>query len=213
MQVSFPIIGPGGKQVVFMTHSGETYVIGMDGSSLRKLADKNSGGGSLSPDGNSIVLTLANEHRSDEDKNVWQLKTLDLRNGSVVQVPDSHGRVGVFWIDQDTLVAVNEDFNQLLTFSFKSGKWTELASGAIVNWMPSPDGQYIYYSTGGPEPKAMRVRLSDRKIEEIVSLKGLRRVVDTVDFSTQISVAPDGSPVFTRDLGTKEIYSLTVKWP
>jgi len=33
------------------------------------------------------------------------------------------------------------------------------------------------------------------------------------DGNTQISVAPDGSPVFTRDIGTQEIYTLTVKWP
>jgi hypothetical protein len=59
----------------------------------------------------------------------------------------------------------------------------------------------------------MRVRLADRKVEEIVSLKHFRRVVDTVDYSTQISVAPDSSLVFTRDLGAQEIYSLTVKWP
>jgi hypothetical protein len=42
-------------------------------------------------------------------------------------------------------------------------------------------------------------------------LKNLRRVVDW-EGSTQISVAPDGSAVFTRDIGTQEIYALTVRW-
>jgi len=32
------------------------------------------------------------------------------------------------------------------------------------------------------------------------------------DSNTQIIVAPDGSAVFTRDIGTQEIYALTVKW-
>jgi WD40-like Beta Propeller Repeat len=32
-------------------------------------------------------------------------------------------------------------------------------------------------------------------------------------FNTRIGVAPDGSAVFTRDIGTQEIYALTVKWP
>jgi hypothetical protein len=59
----------------------------------------------------------------------------------------------------------------------------------------------------------MRIRLADRKVEEIASLKDLHRVVDPVDGDTQLSVAPDGSPVFTRDIGTQEIYALTVKWP
>jgi hypothetical protein len=59
----------------------------------------------------------------------------------------------------------------------------------------------------------MRVRFADHKIEEIVSLADVRRVTDPIDYNTQISVAPDGSPVFTRDIGTQEIYALTVKWP
>jgi hypothetical protein len=56
--------------------------------------------------------------------------------------------------------------------------------------MPSPDGTYFYYTTGGSDPKAMRLRLADRKIEEIASLKDLKRVVDSVDTETQISVPP-----------------------
>ena len=43
-------------------------------------------------------------------------------------------------------------------------------------------------------------------------MKDLPRAISP-DSNTQISVAPDGSPVFTRDIGTQEIYALTVKWP
>jgi hypothetical protein len=50
-------------------------------------------------------------------------------------------------------------------------------------------------------------------VEPITSLTGLRRVVDAVEQGTNIGVAPDGSPVFTRDIGTQEIYALNVKWP
>jgi len=58
----------------------------------------------------------------------------------------------------------------------------------------------------------MRIRIADRKIEFFTSLKNLRRAI-CPSGSTQISVATNGSPVFTRDLSTEEIYSLTVKWP
>jgi hypothetical protein len=50
-------------------------------------------------------------------------------------------------------------------------------------------------------------------VETLASLKDLRRFVDLVEAGTQISVAPDGSPVFTRDIGSQEIYALSVKWP
>ena len=49
-------------------------------------------------------------------------------------------------------------------------------------------------------------------VETVASLKGLRRVVD-VNVGTEINVAPDGSALFTRDVGTQEIYALDVKWP
>ena len=121
--------------------------------------------------------------------------------------------IGAFWITQDTLIASNEDSSKFLTFSFRSGMWTELLSGSFVNWELSLDRKYFYYTTAAAEAKAMRLRFADHKIEEIASLKDLRRVTDPVDGNTQISVAPDGSPVFTRDIGSQEIYALTVKWP
>jgi hypothetical protein len=56
------------------------------------------------------------------------------------------------------------------------------------------------------------LRLSDHKIETITSLKGTWRVLDPTG-ATQMGVAPNGSPVFTRDIGTQEIYTLAVEWP
>jgi hypothetical protein len=59
---------------------------------------------------------------------------------------------------------------------------------------------------------AFRVRLADREVETITSLKSLLLAVGPGG-NTQFGVAADGSPVFTRDTGTQEIYALTVKWP
>jgi hypothetical protein len=58
----------------------------------------------------------------------------------------------------------------------------------------------------------MRIRLADHKVETIASLKDLRRAGGP-DWNTQISVAPDGSAIFTRDIGTEEIYALALKSP
>jgi hypothetical protein len=63
----------------------------------------------------------------------------------------------------------------------------------------------------GREPKAKRLRFADRQIETITSFEDLRRVVDSVQQkNTQIDVAPDGSPIFAREIGTHEIYAV---WP
>ena len=57
----------------------------------------------------------------------------------------------------------------------------------------------------------MRVRIADQQLETIASLKGFYRAWSYG--TTQINVAPDGSPVFTRDRGYQEIYALNVRWP
>jgi hypothetical protein len=49
-------------------------------------------------------------------------------------------------------------------------------------------------------------------METLGSLKDLHSAPGP-DGNTQISVAPDGSPIFTRDVGIQEIYALTLKWP
>ena len=114
-------------------------------------------------------------------------------------------------MDDHTIVAGQP--NGLATLDLKTQKWNELASGTFVNFAASPDGKYLYFTTGGAEPKAQRLRLADRQIETITSLKDFRRVVDPVEQSTQLGVAPDGSPIFARDIGTQEIYSLNIRWP
>jgi hypothetical protein len=62
-----------------------------------------------------------------------------------------------------------------------------------------------------------RLRLTDKRIENVLNFKEVRRVEDEqitgVNFSTWVGVTPDGSVLLTRDIGTQEIYALEVKWP
>jgi serine/threonine protein kinase/Tol biopolymer transport system component len=211
MEVVFPFISPDGRKVSFGTSRGEAYVINMDGGLPKKIVEKNSNAANWSPDGQLLVLTSWTDAASE--RNPAYLQIFDLRTGKISLVPSSQGMIGGWWITHDTLVAATEDNTKFLTFDFKTQKWTELAAGTFVNWAVSPDGKYFYFTTGGAEPKAQRLRFADHQIETITSLKDLRRVVDSVERQTQVDVAPDGSPVFTRDIGSQEIYALNVRWP
>jgi tricorn protease-like protein len=215
-QVSYPFISPDGKQVSFTTRDG-IYLVAMDGGTPRRIADNNSFIATWSPDGNYLAYNLSIDDKTAKEGAVYELRTFDVRNSTVSVVPLSRGITDAQWVTHDTLIAAKDaDTIQqvmLILFDLKTGKWTKLVSGDLVNWALSADRKHLYYTIGGDEPKAMRIRFSDHKIEEITSLKALRRVSDPVDNNTQITVAPDGSPVFTRDIGTQEIYALTVKWP
>jgi len=205
--VKYPFISPDGKRVTFGTARGELYVISIDGGSPQKIAENNSSSGTWSPDGNLLAVTVW--PRGSAPK----LQIFDFRTGRLSDVPSSQGLLGGQWVAQDMLVAAPANGTKLLIFDFKTQKWSDLVSGGVINWATSSDYKYLYYTTGGSEPKAMRIRLADHKVETITSLKDLRRVADWQQRNTQISVAPDGSAVFTRDVGTQEVYALSLKWP
>jgi hypothetical protein len=52
------------------------------------------------------------------------------------------------------------------------------------------------------------MQFADRKVEKIASLRDIHRAS-----GSNIDVAPDGSPILTRDTGYQEIYALNVRWP
>ncbi len=182
----------------------------MKGGAPQKVTDRDTGGANWSPDSNLLVFT------DTRDIAHPQLQILDLRTGKLSVIPGSQGLLGGQWIAEDMIVAATGNRDKLLVFDLKTQKWSDLVSGtepgAVIDWAHSPDYEYLYYASGGAEPKAIRIRLADRKSEVITSLKDLRLATGP-DNGTQISVAPDGSPVFTRDIGAQEVYGLTVKWP
>jgi hypothetical protein len=182
----------------------------MDGGSPQKILENDTWAASWSPDGNRLVFADYTEHPHTK------FQFYDIRTGNRSVVPGSQDLIGVQWVADDTLVAATSDHGKLIAFDLKTQKWSDLVPGpipgSVVNWVHSSDYKYVYYTTGGADPRALRVRLSDRKVEMITSLKDLPRATGP-DGNTQIGVAPDGSAVFTRDIGTQEIYALTVKWP
>jgi len=182
----------------------------IDGGLPQRLLEKGSWAASWSPDGNLLAFA---------DYNVplhTRFQFLDLRTGQLSVIPGSQDLIGVQWIAENLLVAASRDRTKLMVFDLRTQKWSDLLSlttpGDLVNWAHSPDYKYVYYTVGGAEPQALRLKLADHKVEMIASLKDLPRAIGP-DGNTQISVAPDGSAVFTRDIGTQEIYALTVKWP
>ena len=199
-----PFISPDGKQVAYSTSAGAIRLISMEGGSPQTIVEKDSYGANWSPDGNLLVFT---------DPGGIQL--FDLATGKRSVVPGPAGLDGARWVAEDTLVAATGDHKKLVLFDVKTQRWSDLvapATGYVVNRAHSPDYKSVYYTTGGAEPMVFRIRLADHQIETITSLKKLLLATGPGG-GTQMSVAPDGSPVFARNTGTQEIYALTVKWP
>ncbi len=209
-QIFAASISPDGKQVMYRTTAGAIRLISMDGGTPQTIAERDSSGPSWSPDGNTLIFN------DRSNPLLTGIQFFDLRTGKRSHVPGTESLIGVMWAAEDALVAATQDHKKLVVFDFKTHRWSDLVSstvpGYVVNWTHSPDYKSVYYATGGAEPMAMRVRLADHKVETITSLKDLSRAVGPGG-GPGLSVAPDGSAVFTRNTGTQEIYALTVKWP
>jgi len=94
---------------------------------------------------------------------------------------------------------------RIMLFDFKTSAWTELTMGAgLQKW--SSDSQYVYYLRFGHESAVMRVHVSDRRVEEVASLSGIRQAGRLAGL--EFGLTPEGDPLVLRDVGTQEIYSL-----
>ena len=208
-----PRISPDGTRVVFSTSDGDAYLISMNGGTPKKIAG-NASGADWSPDNNLVVMGSLVPGKLYGEKGAVESRIVDLRSGNISVVPGSEGIWGAWFVAQDTLVAATEDSLRFMLFDFKTRKWTELATdpGTYQAWAPSLDGKYLYCTTAGADPKAQRIRIADHAVETITSIKGLRSVSDPSE-GALINVAPDGSALFTRDVGTQEVYAISVKWP
>jgi hypothetical protein len=81
---------------------------------------------------------------------------------------------------------------------------------AYYSW--SRDGKFIYFDVwSASEPAIDRVRVIDRKVERVVSLKGYRRAWGPM--GPWMGLAPDDSPLVLHDVGVQEIYALDVQLP
>ncbi len=210
--VVFPRISPDGSKIAFAVE-GVVYVVSINGGAPQKITD-NATAPDWSPDGN--LLTISNTRPESEGAaSRFQPRIVDLRSGTVSVLPDSQGIVGPWFVSQDVLIGVSEDQSKVLVFNFKNQKWSDLVSSPdkFVNWEPSPDGKYFFYQTGGSDSRIFRMRMEDHTVKEVASLRDFRAVDDPYEGNTQLSVTQDYSVILTRDIGTQEVYAISMKWP
>jgi serine/threonine protein kinase/WD40 repeat protein len=201
---------PDGKSIAF--NSGDprnVSSVSLDGGEPTNLIkDHESWLVDWSPDGSTVVFATPGV-----------INLMDLASGKRTFAPAQDGLWGTRWIGDDKLVAAlaTRTGFKLLDLATKTwSDWTiEPTPNAISRWGVSPDHQYLYYATSGADPQLMRVHIGKNRAEPVASLKDLHFAM-FIQFNGAdqwISFTPDGSPVFTRDTGSQEIYALTVNWP
>jgi predicted Ser/Thr protein kinase len=166
------------------------------------------------PDGNSLLFSHGPTMGS-ANPNDFALERFDLKSKQLSTVPGAAGLFGPRWSpDGRFITGLNLDQDKLLLMQVDTGQWSELATGQDVeypNW--SRDAQYVYFeSSANGARQLFRVNVATRRTELVLSLKGIPRPV--VGFGAQWSgLALDSSPLVMRDVGSSEIYALTLELP
>ena len=218
LQLSFPPLhamlprwSPDGKQIVFFDLSpgkpARIYLASAEGSSsqelmtgdLRQATDPN-----WSPDGAKIVF-------GGVFFGATAIHVLDMKTQQVSTLPGSEGLYSPRWSpDGRYVAALPADHLSVVLYDFETQHWVELVKGGAgyPNW--SKDGKYVYFLRVPKDPAVLRVRISDRKLEQVLDLRNSRM---GGYFGYWLGLAPDDSPLLLRDTGSQEIYALDFEVP
>jgi Tol biopolymer transport system component/DNA-binding winged helix-turn-helix (wHTH) protein len=230
LQLTFPPLvagssnwSPDGKRIAFMGTSRRGWKINLisaDGGSAEELPldDVVSGGASWSPDGQSLVFGLSTlVPVSSTSPNPIGVYTLDLKTRQVSILPGSEGLIGPRISPDGRFVVAQQvdDRASLALYDVNARRRTALVRGKLGMGWPywSRDSRYVYFRSDiEAGPLVYRVRISDRKVEQVASLKDLR-LANGSTLTNWMGLAPDGSPLFVRDVGSQEIYALDWEAP
>ena len=203
------------KQIVFSAKlPGSVYnifLISSEGGTPQRIlpSEQSQMDVNWSPDGHSLIFA------SDGVLNA-PISILDLGTRHVSVLPGSHGRFSPHWSpDGKYIAAIATDTQTLMLFDIATRRWAEIFASFAGYETWSRDGKYLYFQgLIAPDTffRVLRMRLSDRKIEEIADLRKVGRMT-AGGFDSWFGLAPDDSPLVTRDISTQEVYALEMDWP
>jgi Tol biopolymer transport system component len=159
-----------------------------------------------SPDGRKIAF---NAGGYQFDKGTYDVRILDLDSHGVTILPGSTDIWGPRWSpDGRYLVAGSEDEMRLMLFDTRTQKWSELPQKGVVDspeW--SRDGRFIYFRRPRGDMGVFRIPLKGGKAERIIDLTDWH---DAGANGKYMGLDPTDAPLLLRDIGSDEIYSLTL---
>ena len=210
-----PRWSPDGTQVAFVAWSAATdvfrvYLVDADGGSPAKLlpvAKAYSDFPSWSPDGHKIVF---NADPNDQSYNGHEVvRIVDLGAGQVTTIPGSYDLNAPRWSPDGRYLAAVKDDVHLEVFDFKAQRWSEIAQKGTVDspeW--SSDGQYIFFRRVKGDLGIFRISIKGGAPEKIVDLKDWH---DAGWYGAYMGLDPTDAPLLLRDIGSDDIYALTLE--
>jgi hypothetical protein len=141
----------------------------------------------------------------------YELRVLDLASHQITPLPGSHGTFSPRWSPNGRFIAGThiDAPAGLKVFDLETQRWSVLPEEGETHYPTwSSNSQFIYFYRPGSEQGVFRVRISDGVEERVVDLKGFHH---TGAAGGWFGLDPEDTPLLIRDVGTADIYALTLK--
>ncbi|HXJ92883.1 MAG TPA: protein kinase [Terriglobia bacterium] len=212
-----PRWSPDGAQIAFMGEvpgkPWQVYLIAADGGTPERVApsDRDQGDPGWSPDGHQLVYGGQSLSEDRARENV--IRVVDLATRSETIIPGSEGMWSPRWSpDGRYLAAMTNNAQQLKLYDFAAHTWSEVAATAIAYPQWSWKGDFLYFmGTVSSTDVLHRFRLADRKLETVTALGDFHQPAGLL--GDWMGLSPQDEPLFVRDAGTMDIYSLDWQLP
>jgi DNA-binding winged helix-turn-helix (wHTH) protein/Tol biopolymer transport system component len=208
------------KQILFNSLTPQTpqqphsaiYLIPTEGGTPRKLLlpddDVQIGDANWSPDGKRILFDWGWEDGPPEKRD---LRILDLNSRQITTIPGSTGLRSSRWSPDGRYIAAFADPQTpvLRVFDLTTQRWAALPTSGDVGFPSfSHDSRLIYFLRYGRDQGVFRISVTGGKEERVVDGTQWHT---TGYFGYSMSLDPTDAPLILRDVGSDDIYALTLE--
>jgi Tol biopolymer transport system component/DNA-binding winged helix-turn-helix (wHTH) protein len=208
-----PHWSPDGSQILFCNYDSKglkAYVTSSQGGTPRSLLPEDREAQSdpgWSPDGHKIVFSTLKAIGNFNSV----LRVLDLASRQVTTLSGSEGVWSPRWSPNGRFIAGLHDgpTGGVKIFDLETQRWSVVQEKGECNFPTwSSDSKFIYCLDPWVDPGVFRVRVSGGDAERVVDLKGFRY---TGAFTLWMGLDLTDTPMLIRDVGTDDIYALTLE--
>jgi Tol biopolymer transport system component/DNA-binding winged helix-turn-helix (wHTH) protein len=209
-----PRWSPDGSQILFTSEPSAQqggfflYVVSSQGSEPHRLIPDDNEiqvDGNWSPDGRRIVFH--NWSLSSVDS---ALRIFDLDSHRITDIPRSVGIFSPRWSpDGRSIAALSRHSPYLEVFNLDTNQWSTVLSHEGINFPSwSRDSRYLYILYVDQQPGVYRVSVKGGVPERVVDLRGFHHAGS---LGYWLGLDPNDAPLLVRDVGTDDLYALTLE--
>lgn len=201
-EIVYMAVSPDGRSLIRRISAVDGTRLWLESEETGDMHDAN-----WSPDGAKILFgngTLIKPETQD-------LRIADLNTRQVTVVPGSAGKWSPRWSPDGRYIAaqVHPPIGHLAVFDLKLQRWSDLLVNGDVQFPSfSRDGKFIYFLRCGKGQGVFRIPVRGGKEEPVADMSGWHL---TGYVGCSMSLDPTDAPLVLRDMGTDDIYALTLE--